>query len=87
MRIRKVLLKEMVSASPRTSVPLFFESSIVRNVSRWVWILNVDGLSGTGIMAKDSSGEIAVELAERMPYLSQPRYLFYGSVPYISGIH
>lgn len=78
MRIRNVVLNVIVSASPLTSGPLLFESSIVRNLSRWVCRLNVEGLSGTGIQRNDSSGEMAVEFAERMPYLSQPRYLQHG---------
>lgn len=75
MRMRKDVEKVMLSASPRSSGPLAEESLTVRNWSRAVWSEKADGLSGTGMTTKDSSGEMAVALALRMPYLSQLRYL------------
>lgn len=75
--MRNVVLKVIVSASPRISGPLALESSSVRKVSRAVWREKVEGLSGTGIAVKDSAGDMAVEVAVRMPYLSQLRYLHY----------
>ena len=68
------MLKDISSASPRTS-GLDSLVSTVRKFSRWVCILKVAELSGTGIHKNDSSGEMAEGVAERMPYLSQVRYL------------
>jgi len=69
----------MASASPRTSGRTLdfedVEGLIVRNVSRRVWIWNVPGVSAVGIERKDSRGDTASVFAERMPYLSQLRYL------------
>ena len=68
------MLKEMDSASPRISGIL--ESFVrVRNLSRWVWMFMVPGVSGDAMHMKDSSGEMASRVAERMPNLSQLRYL------------
>lgn len=73
--MRNVVRNAIASASPRTSGPLAFDASIVKNVSRAVCSENVAGFSGTGIAVKDSAGEMAVEVALRIPYLSQERYL------------
>jgi hypothetical protein len=48
---------------------------MVRNLSRTVWREKVDGLLGTGMKRRDSSGKMVVEFVLRMPYLSQLRYL------------
>jgi hypothetical protein len=76
MRMRKVVLKVMVSTSPRTSGPPVEDSSMLRNLSRAVWREKAEGLSGTGMTMKDSSGDMAVAFALRIPYLSQLRYLY-----------
>lgn len=68
------MLKDISSASPRTS-GLDNLVSTVKKFSRWVCILKVAELSGTGMHRNDSSGEMAEGVAERMPYLSQVRYL------------
>lgn len=69
----------MDSASPRISggfaVVEDSSSAMVRNFSRWVWMENVPGVLGVEIQRKDSSGEMASWEAERMPNLSQLRYL------------
>ena len=75
MRIRKVVLNVIVSASPRTSGPLAPDLSMVRNLSRTVWREKVDGLLGTGMKRRGFSGKMVVEFVLRMPYLSQLRYL------------
>jgi hypothetical protein len=75
MRMRNVVVKVMLSASPRISGPFVDDSSTVKNRPRAVCREKADGLSGTGMAMKDSSGEMAVALALRMPYLSQLRYL------------
>ena len=49
--------------------------SMVRNLSRAVWREKVDGLPGTEMKRRDSSGEMAVGFVLKMPYLSQLRYL------------
>lgn len=72
--MRKVVLKEIDSASPRTSV-VFLVSERARNFSRTVWILKVPEVSGEAVHRNDSSGDIASVVAERKPILSQPRYL------------
>jgi hypothetical protein len=77
--MRKVVLKVMCSASPRGSGPLEEDSSTVRNLSRAVCRENAEGLSGTGMTTKVSSGEMAVAVALRTPNLSQLRYLCYIS--------
>lgn len=68
-----------MSASPRISGrALAFEDVVdltVRNVSRGVWIWKVPGVSAVGIVRNDSNGETASVLAERIPYLSQLKYL------------
>lgn len=73
------MLKVIASASPRTSGRALdldeVEGLIVRNVSRRVWIWNVPGVSAVGIERKDSSGDTASVFADRMPYLSQLKYL------------
>lgn len=71
--MRNVVLKLILSASPRISGPLVEDSSTVKKRSRAVWMEKADGLSGTGIAWKDSSGEMAVLFALRIPYLSQLR--------------
>jgi len=48
---------------------------MVRNKSRAVWREKAEGLSGTGMTTKVSSGEMAVAVALRTPNLSQLRYL------------
>ena len=68
------MLKEISSASPRTS-GLDNLVSTVRKFSRWVRILKMAELSGAGMHRNDSSGEMAEGVAERMPYLSHLRYL------------
>jgi hypothetical protein len=74
-----VVLKFIDSPSPRTSGrALAFEDVegfIIRNVSRNVWIWNVPGVSAVGIERNDSRGDTASVLADKSPYLSQPRYL------------
>jgi hypothetical protein len=75
IRMRNVVVKEMLSASPRISGPFVEDSSTVKNRSRAVCREKAEGLSGTGTAMKDSSGEMAVALALKMPYLSQVRYL------------
>jgi hypothetical protein len=69
----------VLSASPRISgnAEAFddVEGLIVRKVSRSVWIWKVPGVSDVGIELKDSSGETASVFADKMPYLSQLRYL------------
>ena len=67
----------MDSASPRTS-GLLLSSVIIRNFSRWVWMLKVPGVEGVAMQRKDSSGEMASVVAVRMPNLSQLRYLLCG---------
>jgi hypothetical protein len=71
--MRNVVLKVMVSTSPRISAPPADDSSMLRNLSRAVWREKAEGLSGAGMTRKDCSGDMAVALAERMPYLSQLR--------------
>lgn len=53
-------------------MPLFLTC---RNVSRSVWIWNVPGVSAVLETRKDSRGEMASEVAERRPILSQRRNL------------
>jgi hypothetical protein len=48
---------------------------MVRNVSRGVCMENVPGESREGIQSKDSSGEIASRFADKIPNLSQLKYL------------
>ena len=58
--MRKVVLKLVSSASPRTSGPPVFEdSSMARYFSRWVWRQKVPGLLGMAMIRKRSSGEMA----------------------------
>jgi hypothetical protein len=73
--MRNVVVKLMLSASPRISGPFVEDSSTVKKRSRAVWMEKAEGLSGTGMAWKDSSGEMAVAFALRMPYLLQLRYL------------
>lgn len=73
--MRNVVWKAMSSASPRRSGVLVAESLLLRNLSRGVCREKAEGWSGTGTTRKDSSGEIAVAVALRMPNLSQLRYL------------
>jgi hypothetical protein len=75
MRMRKVVLKVIVSTSARISAPLVDDSSMLRNLSRAVWSEKAEGLSGTGMTTKDSSGDMAVAFALKTPYLSELRYL------------
>lgn len=75
IRMRKVVLKVMLSESPRISGPPVEDSSMLRNTSRGVWREKAEGLSGTGMTTKDSSGEMAVAVALRMPNLLLLRYL------------
>jgi len=79
MRMRKVVLKSMCSASPRGSGAFPDDSSMVRNLSRAVCRENAEGLSGTATTTKVSSGEMAVAVALRTPNLSQLRYLHHVS--------
>lgn len=69
----------VLSASPRISGSAEaledVDGLMVRKVSRKVWIWNVPGVSAVGIQLKDSSGETASVFAERIPYLSQLKYL------------
>lgn len=48
---------------------------MLRNFSRWFWMEKVPGVLGVEMQRKDSSGEMASWAAERMPNLSQLRYL------------
>jgi hypothetical protein len=79
MRTRHVVLKVISVSSPRTSGGALAleerEGRMVRKVSRRVWIWKVPGVSAVGRRVKDSSGEMASDVAVRMPILSQERYL------------
>jgi hypothetical protein len=79
MRTRSVVLKVISVSSPRTSGGALAleerEGRMVRKVSRRVWIWKVPGVSAVGMRVKDSSGEMASDVAVRMPILSQERYL------------
>lgn len=74
-----VVLNVIMSPSPLTSGNAdAFEDVVglsVRNVSRRVWIWKVPGVSAVGMERKDSRGDTASVLAERIPNLSQLRYL------------
>ena len=48
---------------------------MAKKLSRKVWRAKAEGVLGAGMTRKDSSGDIAVAEALRMPYLSQLRYL------------
>ena len=60
------MLKDTVSASPRISGPLT-ALAMERNCSLAVWTLKVPDVSWEGIQTKDSSGETASLVAERIP--------------------
>jgi hypothetical protein len=55
----------------------FLDSAVVKNVSCRVCNWKVPGVSGVTITFHVSGGAMASEVAERMPYLSQARYLDY----------
>lgn len=74
-----VVLNVIISPSPLTSGNADALEDVVglrvRKVSRRVWIWKVPGVSAVGMERKDSRGDTASVLAERIPYLSQLRYL------------
>lgn len=81
MRSRSVVLKVMVSASPRSSAGGALglddvEVLMVMSVSRIVCSWKVPGVSAVAMRLKDSRGETASDVADRMPILSHARYLF-----------
>lgn len=72
-------MKLVASASPRISGEAFdfedVEGLTVKNVSRNVKIWNVPGESAVGTDRNDSRGDTASVFADRIPYLSQLKYL------------
>ncbi len=75
--MRNVVSNVISVASPRISGDPFgfVDSLTVRNVSRTVCSWNVPGVSAVGTAAQVSGGETASDVAVRMPYWSQLRYL------------
>lgn len=73
------MLNEVVLASPRISTSDVTLGVVLTDRNRSspdvVWIEKAPGVSGVGIIAKDSRGDTAVAFALRMPYLSALRYL------------
>lgn len=66
----------MASASALVSVlPLSDVSFAERKVSCEVWRAKAPGTPGTGMTAKDSSGETASDVADSWPILLLARYL------------
>ncbi len=77
-----VVLNVMASPSPRISGSALdfddVDGLMVKKVSLKVWIWKVPGVSAVGMERKHSRGETASVLADRMPNLSQLKYLSTG---------
>lgn len=75
-----MVLNVILSSSPRNSAgAVDFDDVlglIVMKVSRRVCSWNVPGVSAVGMTLKHSRGDMASDVADRAPILSQARYLF-----------